>query len=147
MTHTAASPYRRNGSTRTVSFLFFLLALLPVVLSFFLTTDGRLTTAHLGSIAIPMHHVCLFRLLTGYNCPVCGMTRTFAFMGHGQFAQAWRMSVPGVLLYLFCWFEIPLRGTWLIRGQIPRVLRLAEPVLFAAVGVTDAVFFLAQFIR
>lgn len=135
------------GTDRNSSLLFFLLALLPVAASFFLTTDGSLTTAHIGGLSVPLRTVCLFELTTGYRCPVCGMTRTFAFMGHGQFARAWQMSAPGVLLYLFCLFEIPLRGIWLLRGRMSRVLRVLEPALFAAVGTVDAVFFIAQFMR
>lgn len=147
MTHTFRLPQRAFRTDRSISLLFFVLALLPVAASFFLTTDGSLTTAHIGGLSVPLHTVCLFELTTGYRCPVCGMTRTFAFMGHGQFARAWQMSVPGVLLYLFCLFEIPLRGIWMLRGRMPRVLRVLEPVLFATVGAVDAIFFLAQFIR
>lgn len=147
MTRTLRLPRRVFRTDRSVSLLFFLLALLPVVASFFLTTDGNLTTAHIGGLSVPLRTVCLFELTTGYRCPVCGMTRTFAFMGHGQFARAWQMSTPGVLLYLFCLFEIPLRGIWMLRGRMPRVLRVLEPALFAAVGAVDAIFFFAQFIR
>lgn len=147
MTRAVSSPPQVRRSERFISLIFFLLALLPVLASFFLTTDGRLTTAHLGGFNIPLHTVCIFQLATGYRCPVDGMTRTFAFMGHGQLTQAWHMSPPGVLLYVFCLFESILRSIWLVRTQMPRILHVLEPVLFAAVGAVDAVFFLAQFIR
>lgn len=147
MTHASRARPVLLPAERGTSLTFFLLAFLPVLASFFLTTDGRLTTAHLGAISIPLRTVCVFHLLTGYNCPVDGMTRTFAFMGHGQLAEALRMSLPGVLLYVFCLLEIPLRGVWLVRGRMPRILRVLEPVLFGTVGAVDAVFFLAQFFR
>lgn len=146
MTRTVATAAAPNRPGRAVSLVFFLLALLPVLASLFLTTDGRLTTAHIGGFSIPLHTVCLFRLFTGYRCPADGMTRAFAFTAHGQLAAAWRMSPPGVLLYGFCLFEIPLRGVWLAKGRMPRVLRIAEPLFLCAVGAVDAVFFLSQFL-
>lgn len=146
MTGVVSAHVQEKTISRAVCVTFFLLAFLPVAASFFLTTDGRVTTAHIGSLRIPLHTVCLLQYFTGYRCPVDGMTRTFAFMGHGQFTQALRMSVPGVLLYLFCLFEIPVRGIWAVRGEVPHILRILEPLLFAAVGTVDIAFFLAQFI-
>ncbi len=147
MTQAGKARVVSTGTERGTSLTFFLLALLPVLASFFLTTDGHLTTAHIGGFSIPLRTVCALQFFTGYKCPVNGMTRTFAFMGCGQIAEALRMSPPGVLLYGFCLFEIPLRGVWLVRGRMPRVFRVLEPVLFGAVGAVDAVFFLAQFFR
>jgi len=32
--------------------------------------------------------LCLFKALTGHDCPGCGMTRAFLLIGHGRFADA-----------------------------------------------------------
>ena len=32
--------------------------------------------------------LCLFKGLTGLDCPGCGMTRAFLLIGHGRFADA-----------------------------------------------------------
>lgn len=39
---------------------------------------------------------CLFRTLTGYYCPGCGMTRALHATVHGDLARAWSMN-PGVM--------------------------------------------------
>lgn len=49
---------------------------------------------------------CLFRVLTGYLCPGCGMTHAAAALIHGDFAGAYRENalvftvIPVLLLYL-----------------------------------------------
>lgn len=43
---------------------------------------------------------CLWRGLTGWRCPGCGLTRAFVFMGHFQPIDAFRVHVLGPPLYL-----------------------------------------------
>jgi len=43
---------------------------------------------------------CEFLQRTGYPCPSCGMTTSFAAMAHGQFALALRSQAFGALLSL-----------------------------------------------
>lgn len=45
--------------------------------------------------------LCLFRAITGWRCPGCGLTRSFAFMGHGMIVEAFRVHWLGPLLYAF----------------------------------------------
>lgn len=45
--------------------------------------------------------LCLVQGLTGLDCPGCGMTRAFLFIGHGHFAAAAAMhpaSIPAFLI-------------------------------------------------
>ena len=45
--------------------------------------------------------LCMFKGLTGLDCPGCGMTRAFLFIGHGRFADAAAMhpaSIPAFLI-------------------------------------------------
>ena len=46
--------------------------------------------------------ICAFHALTGIPCPGCGMTRAFRAIGHGAFAQAWRLNPFAFPLYVAC---------------------------------------------
>ncbi|GHW00703.1 hypothetical protein lacNasYZ03_03900 [Lactobacillus nasalidis] len=61
-----------------------------------------LASYHLTGHGLP----CLFRALTGYLCPGCGMTRAINSILLGNFAQAWQYNplsltlLPLLALYL-----------------------------------------------
>jgi hypothetical protein len=45
--------------------------------------------------------LCLVKGLTGLDCPGCGMTRAFLFIGHGRFTDAAALhpfSIPAFLI-------------------------------------------------
>lgn len=45
--------------------------------------------------------LCLIKALTGLDCPGCGMTRAFLFIGHGRFADAAALhpaSIPAFMI-------------------------------------------------
>ncbi len=44
--------------------------------------------------------LCLHRRLTGLMCPGCGLSRSFVFISHGDFAAAFRFHLFGPLVYL-----------------------------------------------
>lgn len=44
---------------------------------------------------------CVFLSVTGWPCPFCGMTRAFLAMGQGAWAEAFRQSPVGALLFPF----------------------------------------------
>jgi hypothetical protein len=56
-----------------------------------------------------MPPTCLFRALTGWRCPGCGLTRSFAFMGHLQPLQAFRIHILGPPLWLALAIYTPYR--------------------------------------
>jgi hypothetical protein len=58
---------------------------------------------------------CLWRGLTGWRCPGCGLTRSFTFMGHLQPVEAFRVHVLGPFLYLAVLILTPLRIAKTIR--------------------------------
>lgn len=44
---------------------------------------------------------CLFKRLTGYDCPGCGTQRALHALLHGHFAEAWHYNaalLPGIVL-------------------------------------------------
>jgi hypothetical protein len=44
--------------------------------------------------------LCLVKGLTGLDCPGCGMTRAFLFIGHGRFADAAALHPAGIFAFL-----------------------------------------------
>jgi hypothetical protein len=44
--------------------------------------------------------LCLFKALTGLECPGCGMTRAFLLIGHGRLGEAFAMHPAGLPAFL-----------------------------------------------
>jgi len=53
--------------------------------------------------------LCGFRLLTGWDCPGCGLTRSILFTLRGDFAHAYFMHIWGIPVTLLLAFQIPYR--------------------------------------
>jgi hypothetical protein len=53
----------------------------------------------------PRLMICPFRFLTGWPCPLCGMTRAMASLGHGQWEKAigYHPLSPLVMAGLVVW--------------------------------------------
>ncbi len=86
---------------------------------------------------------CAFRMLTGYNCPGCGLQRAAHAFLHGRFAEAWAYNrfLIYSLPYLFCL----MFTEWIAQGRLRHRLRLIFEsryaiwlyiVLFFAWGIT-----------
>lgn len=133
---------------RQVDLIFFLLCFLPLAVSLLLTTDGRYTTFNLpGGFAHTIKTVCLFRLETGFNCPVCGMTRCFAFLSHLNITGAWRMNPAGIPLYALCVYESAFRLTKLINPFMMkiRIFKAFEIALIVIACLAVSLRFVLQF--
>ena len=78
---------------------------------------------------------CLFRLLTGYECPGCGAQRALHAIVHGHLAQAWNFNP-------FIFFAVPAAAFYIVaeagRELGPRFhARVIRPVIL--VGILIAV--------
>ena len=72
-------------------------------------------TSELTFIGFPIEIVvCPFKAYTSINCPICGMTRSFAAIGHYKFGDSCHYHRMGILLYLFLLAQIPYRMARLI---------------------------------
>ena len=69
--------------------------------------------------------LCGFRRLTGYACPGCGLTRSFAFMAHGQLWQALDANWFGPPFFLFVAGQVPWRAWTMARTWQRRARRSA----------------------
>jgi hypothetical protein len=127
--------------------VFFLLCIIPIAVAMLITTNGSVSTLHIFGFSEQINNVCLFKLITGYRCPVCGMTRCFAYMSHGNIAAAWHMSHAGVVLYFFCIYESAYRllRIFVASCSIFKALRAIEIVFLIIVAFCVGFFFVAQF--
>lgn len=62
----------------------------------------------------PLPHVCFSRAALGVPCPGCGLTRSFIYLAHGQWQQAWLEHRLGWLVAALAAFQFPYR-IWAIR--------------------------------
>lgn len=67
--------------------------------------------------------LCGFRLLTGWPCPGCGLTRSFTFTAHGQLREAFAIHPLGPPGFAFVLAQIPWRIV-----RIARIVRRTPPV-------------------
>ena len=71
----------------------------------------------------PIPELCTYRKLFGVGCPGCGLTRSFSFMAHFRFGQAFDMNWMGPPFFLFVASQVPYRVFTLVRGR-----RIEPPV-------------------
>src|SRR5262245_10384073 len=75
--------------------------------------------------------ICMFRFLTGYQCPGCGSTRALHQILHGHFVAAFMLNpllliaLP-FLLYAFLRYTITV-----MRGGVPRPNALPASYIYA----------------
>jgi hypothetical protein len=70
--------------------------------------DARLTFS-LGGDRLRLPQLCAFRGLLGYDCPGCGMTRSFVYSARLRFADAWAMHPVGTVLAVYLAVSVPHR--------------------------------------
>jgi hypothetical protein len=71
---------------------------------------------------------CMFRLLTGFTCPGCGITRALHQVLHGHFINAFTLNPLFVLLIPFLILAFLRYSVIVMRGGVPR--RNALPAVY-----------------
>lgn len=121
-----------------------------------------LTAVVAASVLIPPDVViggpptCLVRLLTGFDCPGCGMTRALVHLSHGRWSEALSFHPLVALVAPLLWalwaalvFEVAARRDLLNRIPARRAetLMLGLAALFVAVWVVRTALRLAGGVR
>jgi hypothetical protein len=86
---------------------------LILLLSVLLTPDP----VHLSLFGWQLPPMCLIKAVTGHDCPGCGLTRSFTYMGHLDPGMAFRMHTLGPVLWAAVAVQIPWRIVKLLRGS------------------------------
>ena len=117
----AKRPSDMNRETRKKHALAAALCAAVLVLSSFLSVKETAVTIRLGTHEISAPCVCPFKIVTGLDCPVCGLTRSFVALGHLDFRSAWRFNKGGLPAYLFVIFQLFQSLFLLFRERAPAV--------------------------
>lgn len=73
---------------------------------------------------------CPFRLVTGFTCPGCGITRALHQILHGHFVAAFMLNPLFVLLGPFLLFALLRYSVIVMRGGRPRPNALPASVIY-----------------
>jgi hypothetical protein len=74
---------------------------------------------------------CPFRLLTGFTCPGCGVTRALHQILHGHFYTAFTLNPLFLLAIPFLLFALLRYSVIVMRGGVPRPNALPAPYIYA----------------
>lgn len=84
-----------------------------------------------GGLGVP----CLFRLVTGLECPGCGITRMLGALARGDVAAAFRANAAlTVLLPVFAVLAVRIVPRWVRTGSM-RTTRGENAALVCCVGI------------
>ena len=75
--------------------------------------------------------VCLFRFVTGYQCPGCGSTRAVHQLLHGHVVAAFMLNPFFLLAIPFLLFALIRYSSIVMRGGVPRHNTLPAPYIYA----------------
>ncbi|GBC99582.1 hypothetical protein HRbin17_02111 [bacterium HR17] len=79
-------------------------------------TAGMVVAYALPSLPVRVP-LCAFKLLTGYPCAGCGLTRSIRAAAHGHFRDAFAWHPFGVLLFAAVWVIAALMVGELVTGK------------------------------
>ncbi len=124
---TSAAPIIGPGSRRHRDILLISTAVLVLALLLEVRADQRVFFR--GHPEWPLPETCLSRSWLNFECPGCGLTRSFVHLAHGEWSESWRMHRIGWLLALTVAGQIPYRLVALCGGN-PAPLGTAFPKFF-----------------
>ncbi|NOY26991.1 MAG: DUF2752 domain-containing protein [Oligoflexia bacterium] len=117
----AARTRRRNAEADAVILA---ISVGVIILSTLLSPDPQ--TLSLFGYQIPT--LCIWKNLTGWNGPGCGLTRSFTYMGHLMPVAAFGMHKLGPLLWIATLAQIPWRLRLLWRARLVPPPRSPRPL-------------------
>jgi len=74
---------------------------------------------------------CLFRSLTGFQCPGCGSTRAMHQLLHGHVVAAFELNPFFLLAIPFLLYALIRYSVVVMRGGVPRQNTLPPPYIYA----------------
>lgn len=119
-----ARPAEPIGQSSMESYHWTILGICVAVLtlSFLLSTVGS-EGVEIAGLKWRLPGMCFMHDVVGFDCPGCGLTRSFISLAHGEWLRAWQFNPAGPLLFLLFAAQIPFR---LI--QLWRLRMGAEPL-------------------
>jgi hypothetical protein len=102
-----------------------ILCAIILVFSYYLSIEGDIILCLAGFKQYPLSNLCLFKNISGIDCPNCGLTRSIISISHLDFDKAWYFNRMGILIYVFIILQIPYRLylLWKKRGSENRYFK------------------------
>ncbi|MEZ0230832.1 MAG: DUF2752 domain-containing protein [Planctomycetota bacterium] len=97
------------------------MALVVLVLSFVLREDTEVV--RLPLVGTPLPPLCPLKFQTGWDCPGCGLTRSFVALAHGDLAKSWAHHRIGIALFAITAYQLVYRTFMIVKGE-DRIERL-----------------------
>ena len=94
-----------------------------LLLSAFLSLGSEPGQVLLPLLNRPLPPLCQMKMLTGLDCPGCGLTRSFIALAHGQWRDSFRFNPAGPLWFAFLAIQIPYQAL-----QLHRISRGKRPL-------------------
>lgn len=81
--------------------------------AFVLVSAGLLKVGEHRQVLLPVHSIvlpetCTMHARFGIDCPGCGLTRSFIYLAHGRFADAYGLNPVSLLVFLYVIWQLPL---------------------------------------
>ena len=86
--------------------------LMIALISGFILAAGWLSSASFKEVQLlgfGVPQLCGFKLLTTWDCPGCGLTRSLILALHGNWSASYLMHVWGIPLMFLLLFQVPYR--------------------------------------
>jgi len=75
--------------------------------------------------------ICMFRFLTGYQCPGCGSTRALHQILHGHLVAAFMLNPLFLIALPFIFYAFLRYTITVVRGGVPRPNALPASYIYA----------------
>lgn len=95
----------------------------------------------------PLPELCLVHATLAVDCPLCGMTRSFVALAHGDLAAALRFHPAGPLLFVAMAAFVAAAVAVAIRRGRPLVERRRFVLAFGAIALVTLVSGVFQVVR
>lgn len=111
------------GHDRRTHITFLSIMIICTTLPFFLRLPSS-GSAKLSFLGLELPSACPTYSFFGFECPGCGLTRSFVSLAHGRFLESIGYHRLGLLLYVFCLSQVVFRIYALRRLRRPLPERL-----------------------
>lgn len=125
----------------------FIICTMTIISSMILDTDGVKTKVPLIGDSYYVNSKCIFKGFTGYDCPVCGMTRAFIYITKLDIKNSLKMNFAALFVYILCLFQMGYRGIAIILKILySKVAFIIQCILILVSIIAIVLRFISQFI-
>ena len=100
-----------------------------------------------GSAFDALPHFCLFRKLTGFPCPACGITRSLFSVSELRISESLSHNPNGVIIFSALLLQIPMRIMALTNEKYFPVIQKISRVMTRLIIVTLLLYWIYQLIN